>query len=102
MKILITFYELQDPGGIINNQEALFCGLKELGHDVDVRLLVWKSSIQVNKGNRALAQQTSAMEMKYDQDVGWSWPANMRVPYKGKYNIQRWKTFASTYDLIIW
>lgn len=102
MKILITFYELQDPGGIINNQEALYCGLRELGHDVDVRLLVWKSSIQINKGKRALAQQTSAMGMKYDQDVGWSWPAHMRVPYKGKYNIQRWKTFANKYDLIIW
>ena len=102
MKILITFYYLNNLGGIINNQEGLVHGLQALGHDVKTRVLVWKSSIKTAKSARSLEQEKGTMGMSYDQELGWTWPAFMRIPYKGKYNIQRWKDYASQFDLIIW
>ena len=40
MKILMTLYQIQDYGGIINHVEFLAKGLKELGHEVDLCMLV--------------------------------------------------------------
>jgi glycosyltransferase involved in cell wall biosynthesis len=102
MRILITFYYLNNLGGIINNQEGLVAGLRELGHDVTTKLLVWKDSIKTSKSARSLEQETGAMGMRFDQELGWTWPAGARFPYKGKHNIRRWREFASRFDLIIW
>lgn len=103
MKILIAFFDLNNPGGIINNQEALYSGLVELGHSVQVRNLYWKTGLhRAPRTRRALEQQESVMGTTYDQQVGWRWPDSMRFAYKGKSNIARWKEYASKFDLIIW
>ena len=43
MKFLMTLFQIQDYGGIINHAEYLTKGLKELGHEVDFCMLVPKS-----------------------------------------------------------
>ena len=45
MKFLITFFQIQDYGGIINHTEYLTAGLKELGHTVDIAMLVPKHGV---------------------------------------------------------
>lgn len=102
MKILITLYPLNNYGGIINNQEGLYAGLRELGHQVDVRLLIWKDDIRVQAARRSNEMEISEMGVQYEQELGWVFPANMRFAYKGKENLKLWKEFVSGYDLIIW
>ena len=102
MKILITFYFLNNLGGIINNQEGLVAGLRELGHEVETKCLVWKDKVRVSSARRSLEQDVDATGMSFDQELGWSWPASARIPYKGKHNLRRWKEYASQFDLIIW
>ena len=102
MRILITFFGIMNYGGIINNQEGLFAGLKDLGHEVHVRKLVWKTSVNVMKVGRQFKQLSGTMGMAYDQCLGWRWEKDKIFPYKGDYNLRRWKDFASKFDLIIW
>jgi len=102
MKILITFFPLSSYGGIINNQEGLYVGLKKLGHDVNVVLLEWKNKINAKASSRRMLAIKGQQGMYYDQDLGWIWPIEKRIPYKGTENIKHWKDFASKYDLIIW
>ena len=35
MKVLITMYGINSPGGIINHNEQLIAGLKQQGHEVN-------------------------------------------------------------------
>jgi glycosyltransferase involved in cell wall biosynthesis len=101
MKILITFYDLNDLGGIINNQEGLIAGLRALGHDVTVRKLVWKTEVRTarsGKGDKIHGE----MDLLYDQRSGWTWTGDRVFAYKGTRNLKRWKEFASRFDLIIW
>ncbi|HEV8493863.1 MAG TPA: hypothetical protein VGR76_16415, partial [Candidatus Angelobacter sp.] len=73
MKILITFYALNDLGGIINNQEGLYAGLRELGHTVEVKELHWKDKILKSTADTS-KKLVGTMGMKYDQRGGWTWP----------------------------
>ena len=102
MKILITFYHINNFGGIINNQEALYAGLKELGHDVRVKKLMWKEKATAVNSSRKWKQAPGSMGMYYDQELGWKWNQESLFSYKGKANIARWKEYASKFDLIIW
>jgi glycosyltransferase involved in cell wall biosynthesis len=102
MKILIAFHEINNYGGIINNQEALHLGLAALGHDVHVVRLDWKSEIgKVRISTRRISQQRG-MFTTFDQERGWNWPAKNRFAYKGERQLRRWKDFASQFDAIIW
>ncbi len=101
MKVLITFYDVNNPGGMINNQEGLYAGLRRLGHDVDVVRLEWKTSCSrgsATRDTRIMGRQG----MMYDQELGWIWPVEKRFAYKGRKNLKKWKQFASRFDLIIW
>lgn len=101
MKILITFYALNDLGGIINNQEGLYAGLRALGHEVAIKELHWKEKITDSSPDTS-KKIKGEMGLLYDQRGGWTWPKWSKFPYKGKYNLKRWKDYASTFDLIIW
>lgn len=101
MKILCTFYQICDFGGIINNHEGLVEGLKRLGHTVDTVELCWKDKVSTQK-RKDYGQETSATGMVYDQRYGWIWPEENRFAYKGKENLKKWKEKASKYDAIIW
>jgi len=100
MKILITFYEICDPGGIINHNENLVAGLRELGHEVCTRLLVWREDTprQIAGGKGSI----STTALQYDQRRGYTWPHGAIIPYKGRENIKRWREYAEQFDLIIW
>lgn len=102
MKILIAFHEINNYGGIINNQEALHRGLLETGHEVRVVRLDWKDTIgPVRRTQRRIPQQKGVFTT-FDQERGWNWPAANRFAYRGDRQIERWKLFASQFDAIIW
>ena len=46
MKILVTMYGINSPGGIINHNENLISGFKLQGHHVDFVELVWRDSVK--------------------------------------------------------
>ena len=101
MKVLIAFHSLNNLGGIINNQEGLYAGLRVLGHTVVVRRLEWKGTARAGKATD-MGRIVGEQGMRYDQIGGWVWPLERRFAYKGKENLERWKTFAMKFDLIIW
>jgi hypothetical protein len=100
MKILITFYPIDDMGGIINHTEQLAIGLRELGHEVTARLLVWKD--QAPRSVAGGRGTPSVLGMEFDQRKGYSWASHQIIPYKGQANVDKWLAYASTFDLIIW
>jgi hypothetical protein len=103
MRILIAFYSLNNLGGIINSHECLVAGFQALGHSVENRLLVWTREVNSHaRRDRRLQPETGASGVPFDQQLGWQWPASMKVPYQGAANLKRWKKFASRFDLIIW
>ena len=101
MKILIPFHSLNNPGGIVNTSEGLYAGLRDLGHEVEVVLLHWKETSKAGK-SRVSGRIIGCQGLMYDQEFGFVWPTEKRFPYKGRKNLNRWKGFASKFDLIIW
>ena len=65
MKFLMTMFQIQDYGGIINHAEYLAKGLKELGHEVDFTMLVPKNKV----GETALHQKTLINTVRSEQDI---------------------------------
>lgn len=102
MKILITMYNINNPGGIINHNENLISGLQTLGHDVDFIELVWRKQIKGKKTKSMSEYEKGASGIPVHQGKGWLFPKDKRIPYKGKYNIDKWKEFANKFDIIIW
>src|SRR5258708_1165449 len=100
MKILLTWYPLMDPGGLINHLENLGKAFIELGHEVKFISLEWKERIGAVKAiDRG---ETGVFGYSFDQRWGWHFPAEARIPYKGKDNLARWKAYASRFDLVVW
>ena len=102
MKILITIYDINNPGGIVNHIENLISGLIELGHEVNFVQLLWKDKAKGRTTKFPERFTENQLGMLYHQKAGWIFPAEKRIAYKGQYNTQRWKDFAEQYDLIIW
>ena len=102
MKILITMYNINNPGGIINHNENLIAGLQQIGHEVDFVELVWRTSVKGKKTTDQNEYMTGASGIPVHQGKGWLFPQSKRYPYKGDWNITRWQRFANEFDLIIW
>ena len=102
MKILITMYGINSPGGIINHNENLIAGLKMCGHEVDFVELLWREKTKGKTTKNTDNYETGASEMMVHQGKGWLFPKEKRIPYKGKQNIAKWKEFANKFDIIIW
>lgn len=100
MRVLITFFPIDDMGGIINHHEQLCAGLKDLGHEVTTKLLVWRDAPPRSVAGGRGSRQHSGLE--FDQRRGFSWGANDIIAYKGSANLARWKEYAEQFDLIIW
>ena len=62
MKFLMTLFQIQDYGGIINHAEYLTKGLKELGHEVDFRVLVPKGAVSNKKSMRGSNEGFTKLE----------------------------------------
>lgn len=102
MKILIAFHDLNDLGGIINNQEDLHQGFTELGHEVEVCKLVWKDKVRSKGESSKKGLLMGKQGMMMDQRGGWIWPKDRIIAYKGVSQMNRWKDYANKFDLIIW
>ena len=104
MNILITMYNINSPGGIINHNENLVSGFKELGHTVDFVELLWREKTNERKTRDKTIFETITNGTNYPvhQGRGWLFPKEKRIPYKGKINILKWKEFANKFDLVIW
>lgn len=102
MKVLITFFPIDDMGGIINHHEQLCAGLKELGHQVTTKLLVWRDSLPASMAGGRGSRSNNCSGLEFDQRRGFSWTSANIIPYKGEYLLQQWKEYASKFDLIIW
>lgn len=101
MKILMAFYPIDDMGGIINHNEQMVAGLKELGHEVDTKVFLPREDMPrqgVSGGRVTLSPHTG---LYFDQRKGYSWPNEACVPYLGR-RVQGARAVLSRYDLVIW
>lgn len=101
MEILICNHDVNNPGGIINATEDLILGFQELGHHVDMVDMVWTEQAS-GKTTRFPERYIQGVLYPINQEHGWLWPDGKRIPYKGKENIERWKEFASRFDVLVW
>lgn len=102
MKVLITMYGINSPGGIINHNEQLIAGLKQQGHEVNFVELSWREEIKGKTTKDDTEYELGASGIPVHQGKGWLFPRVNRFAYKGDWNIKRWKRFAEDYDIIIW
>lgn len=100
MKILACFFPIDDMGGIINHHEQLCAGLRELGHEVVTKLLVWRDVAPRSKAGGT--DERGVCGLMFDQRKGFSWGADDIIAYKGGLNMAQWYEFSSKFDLIIW
>lgn len=100
MKILIALHACMDLGGIINHTEQLIGGLKDLGHTVHFKQLLW--SLRVNGQNRDGDFMVGPSGIPYHQGKGWNFPVQNRIAYRGAGNLNSAKQILSGYDLVIW
>lgn len=102
MKILITFFPIDDMGGIINHHEQLCAGLKELGHEVHTKCLVWRKEAPNVQCSTTRDLITEHSGLPFDQRHGFLFGRENFIPYMGATNLAKWKEYASGFDLIIW
>lgn len=101
MKFLMTLFQIQDYGGIINHAEYLAKGLKELGHEVDFCMLVPKHKTSKARPPTDLAQYRKVgTGYFFHQSKGWY--GLPRVPYLDTGARWHFKEMCSKYDAVLW
>jgi len=103
MKFLMTLFQIQDYGGIINHAEYLTKGLKELGHEVDFRVLVPKSAVSNQRWRRSFdgySKLEGGTGYMFHQAKGWR--DVPKVPYVSKRAREQFKEDCSKYDAVLW
>ncbi len=101
MKILITHFQIQDWGGIVNYSEFMARGLKALGHDVDAIMFKNKGVTGVPKTKDRSGQQG----WEYGEGLGlWmhqknGWEGMYQLNYHT--NLEEWEISSEEYDLIL-
>jgi len=74
MKILVTMYGINSPGGIINHNENLISGFKMQGHHVDFIELVWRTDIKAKTTKSQDGYEMRASDIPVHQGKGWLFP----------------------------
>tara|TARA_R110000751_G_scaffold60169_10_gene125808 strand:+ start:2252 stop:3592 length:1341 start_codon:yes stop_codon:yes gene_type:complete len=104
MKFLMTLFQIQDYGGIINHAEYLTKGLKELGHEVDFCMLVPKGAVSNRLPMRGRQDGYKSLEggtgYKFHQARGWK--GVPKIPYVSKQARESFKDRCSKYDAVLW
>ena len=104
MKFLMTLFQIQDYGGIINHAEYLTKGLKELGHEVDFCMLVPKGAVSNRLPMRGRQDGYKSLEggtgYKFHQARGWK--GVPKIPYVSKQARESFKERCSKYDAVLW
>ena len=81
MKFLMTMFQIQDYGGIINHAEYLAKGLQELGHEVDFCMLVPKTKIVERRQPPKDIEQYRKVGTGYFFHQARGWFGLPKVPY---------------------
>ena len=81
MKFLMTMFQIQDYGGIINHAEYLAKGLKELGHEVDFTMLVPKHKVDNKSPPPKNIYQYRKVGTGYLHHQVKGWEGLPKVPY---------------------
>jgi len=100
MKILIALHKCMDLGGIIDHTEQLIGGLKDLGHDVHLKELVW--SFQAPAQRKTAEWTIGPSGIPHHQGKGWNFERIDRIPYRGGAALSGAKQILERYDLVIW
>jgi glycosyltransferase involved in cell wall biosynthesis len=101
MKILITFFDINNLGGIINHTEQLIYGLKEIGHEVEMAQLLHKKTVSGTRC-RDLSKFSDGALLPVSQSSGWLWPKENRWAYEGEENLKKWLEYTSKFDVVLW
>jgi glycosyltransferase involved in cell wall biosynthesis len=111
MKILVTMFDINDYGGIIQHTELLLRGLRELGHECTFRILrcadrpSYTTSLPI-KGAAAFPSQATEVKngeitlpVFASQSYGWR---GARVQcYGSKQRLAEYRELANAHDLIL-
>ena len=101
MKILMTMYQIQDYGGIINHVENLTQGFQEAGHTVDIVMLCPKhKAISVTSKRDDWQINPKGTGYRYNQARGWS--GIPKVPYLDDARREQFRQQTLEYDAVIW
>lgn len=100
MKICVALHSCMDLGGIINHTEQLIGGLKELGHKVDLKELVYADDAHAQR--REGAFEIGPSGIPFAQGKGWNFERRQRIPYKTSAGLSSAKLILNGYDLVIW
>jgi hypothetical protein len=101
MKILMTLYQIQDYGGIINHLENLTHGFRRNGHQVDVVMLCPKHKITNVKSKRDDWQvNPHGTGYKFNQARGWT--GLPKVPYLNAAAREAFRDRCEEYDGVLW
>ena len=101
MKILMTMYQIQDYGGIINHVENLTQGFREAGDTVDIAMLCPKQRIMNVRSKRDDWQvNPKGTGYRYNQARGWT--GLPKIPYLHKTARERFRERTLQYDAVIW
>jgi len=104
MKILMTMYQIQDYGGIINHVEFLAQGLKELGHEVDFRMLIPRDKYTpMRKLPKDIREYTTKLEgTGYPHHQARGWIRVPKIPYLSSYHRKNFVHDMGKYDAVLW
>jgi len=101
MKILMTLYQIQDYGGIINHLENLTHGFKRNGDEVDVVMLCPKHKITNVESKRADWQvNPEGTGYRFNQARGWT--GLPKVPYLNAAAREAFRDSCEEYDGVLW
>ena len=100
MKICVALHSCMDLGGIINHTEQLIGGLKELGHRVDLKELVY--SDRANTMGKGGDFEVANSGILFHQGKGWNFKAENRLAYKTTAGLSTARQILNGYDMVIW
>ena len=90
MKILMTMYQIQDYGGIINHVENLTQGFREAGATVDIALLCPKKKI-INVRSKRDDWQINPKGTGYRYNQARGWTGLPKIAYLNKISRARFR-----------
>ena len=102
MKFLMTLFQIQDYGGIINHAEYLAAGLKELGHEVDFQILVPKTKVVERRTTPKDLDKYRKVGTGYFFHQARGWYGLPKIPYLSEYHRKMFKQRCSKYDAVLW